>query len=187
MIPEFVNFMFVDFETTGIEVNDFDSDTYPIEIGCIFTDHNLMIKDTYEEFIKWEYFNNLNHWPSNNMKEAYNIHKIEIQDIIKNGRHPSTVVHEIVRKITSNFGLNTVTIVSDNAYFETYCMHKLFNHSDYFFGDYFHYTSWDINLLLKTVGVERLEDHSHRAFDDAASMYHQTLRALQKLDYFKEG
>jgi len=187
MIPEFINFCFCDFETTGVEVNDYDSDTYPIEIGCIFTDHNLMIKDTYEDFIKWEYFSNFCYWPEGNMKKAYNIHKIEIQDIIKNGGYPSTIVYEIVKKITSNFGTKTVTIVSDNAYFETYCMHKLFNHSDYVFWDYFHYTSWDINLLLKVLGIERIEAHNHRALDDAASMYHQTLRALQKINYFDGG
>lgn len=186
MIPEYVNFCFCDFETTGIEVYDYDSDTYPIEIGCIFTDHNLMIKDTYKSLIKWNEFvcSGNNDWPEGDMKEAYNIHKIDYGEVVSNGEYPKSIVSLMISKIVDNFGKKKVTIVSDNAYFETYCMAKLFKQSEYDFRRFFHYTSWDINLLLKAVGIERIEEHNHRALDDAASMYHQTLRALQKINYF---
>ena len=181
MIPEFVNFMFVDFETTGVKTDSFSNGSLPIEIGCIFTDHNLVIKDTYERFIWWDDFDKINMWSENSdFYEAYKIHNIEFKTIKKYGVYPHKIAEELVAKI---YDKDTFTIVSDNAYFETFFLHKIFNYSYLKFP--FHYTSWDINLLLKVAGTNKIKNHKHRALDDAANMYHRTLRSLEKLNYFE--
>lgn len=80
------------------------------------------------------------------------------------------------------------TLVSDNAYFDTLMMHKLFNESTNpsQFDDVFHYCLWDINMLCRSAGIKKTVDHNHDALSDASNMYQRTLRALQKINYFEK-
>jgi len=182
-----MEFIFFDFETTGIKANGLTTDDTPIELGMILTDENLIFKDRFQTYIKWPWMENFTQWPLQ-YRESYNIHNINIDTIKKYGNSPQEIIDSI--KIFLNTTINKTqynpTLVSDNAYFDTLMMHKLFNVSgdpqDFY--NVFHYTTWDINILYKSANVEKISEHSHDALGDAANMWHRTLRSLQKINYF---
>jgi hypothetical protein len=188
-----MNFIFFDFEATGINANGINAngtidDDFPIEIGMILTDENLIFKDHYHSFIQWDWMNENNKWPDK-YKKAYNIHKIDIETIKQYGLSPINVFKDIKKFINKNIKdcNNKPTLVSDNAYYDTLMMHKIVNcicPSDFY--DIFHYTTWDINILYKAAGIEKVSEHNHDALGDAANMWHRTLRSLQKINYFEK-
>ncbi len=176
-----MSLIFFDFETTGINPSDF-----PIEIGMVFCDEHLLIKDLYSSYIAWTEMRDWDEWPDNYLN-AYNIHKINLRVLKQQGELANECVKQIVEKVDkncSNIDKMKPTLVSDNAYFDTVFMKKLFEYSDYNFNDYFHYTTWDINMLYVPTNTKKAKSHTHRALDDAANMYHRTLRALEKIKYF---
>ena len=185
-----MHFIFFDVETTGITANGDGNDDYPIELAMILTDENLVFKDYLQAFINWPWINYYNFidWPSV-YRDAYHIHKIELQTIKQFGFSPESIVAKIRNLLTHNISAdnnNRPTLVSDNAYFDTLMLHKLFNESSQAnkFLELFHYTSWDINILYKAAGVEKASEHNHNALGDAANMWHRTLRSLEKIKYF---
>lgn len=166
MFPKGISFFFCDFETTGIKVDNFDSTTYPIELGYILTDEYLNLVDSNNFYIQWDWMNSMSMWLE----------------------HPDRdVLNKCCEMITSSinklprFSLKP-TIISDNAYFETFLFYKLFNNSKISFP--FHYTSWDINLLVKAADIKNVKEKSHSAIDDVSNMYIKTIRALEKIGYF---
>ena len=182
-----MNFVFFDFETTGINANGLEDDDVPIELGMILTDENLMFKDCFQSFIYLDWLFNYNEWPKK-YKEAYNIHKIDIETIKEYGKNEADVVISIKKFLSKNIrnSNNLPTLVSDNAYFDTLMMHKLFNNTNSASDFYktFHYTTWDINMLYKAANTKRVAEHTHDALGDAANMWHRTLRSLEKINYF---
>jgi len=176
-----MHFVFFDFETTGIAANGLEGDDLPIELGMILTDENLIFKDSYHTFISWDWMDKYDKWPDQ-YQEAYNIHKIDISRIKRNKKD----IIDIIFDIKSFTNKNLPTLVSDNAYFDTLMMHKLFNESGnpHEFYKIFHYTTWDINILYKAAGVKKVIEHNHDALGDASNMWHRTLRSLQKINYF---
>ncbi|MFW6247285.1 MAG: hypothetical protein ACOC22_03900, partial [bacterium] len=170
-----------DFETTGVAINNFSSRTYPIELGYILTDDHLNIIDSKDILIRWDWMNDFDNWPLD-MQDAYKIHRIELADVKMNGKNIESVVGYISNSLKKAKTDLRPTIISDNAYFETYNLHKIYNHSKKKFP--FHYTSWDINILCKSTNVEKTKEHSHRALDDAADMYTRVVRSLEKIGYF---
>lgn len=186
MFPKGISFFFCDFETTGIKVDNFDSTTYPIELGYILTDEYLNLVDSNNFYIQWDWMNSMSMWlehPDRDVLKAYEIHRIELEDIKRTGY----IVNKCCEMITSSinklprFSLKP-TIISDNAYFETFLFYKLFNNSKISFP--FHYTSWDINLLVKAADIKNVKEKSHSAIDDVSNMYIKTIRALEKIGYF---
>jgi|SRR6056297_332625 len=187
MFYEGMNFVFFDFETTGINANGLENDDVPIELGMILTDENLIFKDYFHAYIKWDWMSNLDCWPEK-YYEAFKVHKIDIETIKKFGKLSEIIIVEIKEFLNKNIkdSKKKPTLVSDNAYFDTLMMHRIFNDADLAkeFYNTFHYTTWDINILYKAAGVEKATDHNHDALGDAANMWHRTLRSLQKINYF---
>lgn len=178
-------FAFFDFETTGVNVNSFEYGDSPIEIGIVLTDEQLMIKDIYQSYIQWEKFKNWEHWPEDYQK-AYEVHGIDLKKLKGMGGTPQEVVNEL-KLLLLNHQKNPkdkFTLVSDNAYFDTFMMHQLFNQADEDFGTFFHYTTWDINILCKATNTKKSKQHDHSALGDASNMHQRTLRCLEKINYF---
>jgi len=183
-----MNFVFFDFETTGIKANGLESDDLPIELGMVLTDENLILKDNFQTYITWPWMDSHIEWPPP-YQNAYEIHKIDINTIKKNGEPIDHTIFSIKNFINKNIkdSEKLPTLVSDNAYFDTLMMHKLFNESGspYEFYKTFHYTTWDINMLYKAAGIKKASEYNHDALGDAANMWHRTLRSLQKINYFE--
>jgi len=173
--------IFFDFESTGINVSCMTPD-YPIEIGMVFCDDKLLIKDLFQSYIYWPWMDKCNEWPPA-YSEAYKIHKIELDHVIKNGIYSEELTKKISQLISKNCKNDKMkpTLVSDNAYFDTFMMHQLYDQPNDF---PFHYTTWDINILCVPLGIKKAKAHTHSALEDAISMHHRTVRALEKIGYF---
>jgi len=173
--------IFFDFETTGIRTSCDDDPDYPIEIGMVFCDDKLLIKDLFQSYILWPWMEQLDKWPSA-YDDAYAIHKINLNKIVEYGLKPEELTKDMNILIDKNCNKNRKpTLVSDNAYFDTFMMHRLYNRH----GDFpFHYTTWDINILYVPLGVKKPRTHTHSALEDALNMHHRTIRALEKINYF---
>src|SRR6056297_1558717 len=158
MFYEGMNFAFFDFETTGINANGQDDDL-PIELGIILTDENLLFKDHYQTYIKWEWMSQHEKWPERYL-DAYKVHNIELETIKKFGKLSEIIIVEIEEFLNKNIKdtkKQKTTLVSDNAYFDTLMMHKVFNNAlcAHEFYNTFHYTTWDINMLYTAAGVKK--------------------------------
>lgn len=179
-----MKFMFFDFETTGITTTgDIEIDSLPISVVMLMTDEYLIIEDICEvPLIKWPSFAKQTDWTKEQHK-AFQVHKIPFDDIIDYGVSPANAINKIISFVPNNLKMKP-TLVSDNAYFDTLMLNHLFNFEDKRITDYFHYTTWDINMLYKAAGVEKVIEHKHTAMSDVCNMYHRTLRALEKIRYF---
>jgi hypothetical protein len=184
MFYEGMQLVFFDFETTGINARGEPKDDKPIQLGMILTNDKLIIQKSYQTYIKWDWMDYYDVW-SGDYINAYKIHGIPLHYLKYEGRSPSEIISDISFFLPSqNNSQYKPTLVSDNAYFDTLMMHKLFNVSNDDFYDYFHYTTWDINMLYTSLGIKKASEHTHDALSDAANMYHRTLRALEKINYF---
>ena len=101
MIDPRNSFCICDFETTGI---DTDKDM-PIEIGCIFTDSNFVVKDIYSNLIFFqetrELIDNNNQWKTEGAKTAFEYHRIPAGELL-NGHGPRIIAEDIVKKVQEN-------------------------------------------------------------------------------------
>jgi DNA polymerase III epsilon subunit-like protein len=182
-------FCITDFETTGTDpLKD-----YPIEIGCIFTNHKFEILDVYTELLKpeditlWFDVNTLN-WRKEFIG-AYNIHKITPAEIINKGITFKEGVFRLVQKINnvrSMINNNKVKpiIISDCAYFEMAFMNKLFKLA----GEEnfpFHYCAYDTNLSLCVFSNIGDPKTTHRALNDASVLYIQLLKYIDEERKFR--
>jgi len=183
MFYEGMKFVFFDFETTGVNARGEPKDDKPIQLGMILTDDKLVIQNIYQTYIAWSWMYEYSKWPYD-FKNAYNIHKIELETLQQHGNTPAFIVDMIDVFLPKEKSQYKPTLVSDNAYFDTLMMHKLYNVTDKDFYDVFHYTTWDINMLYTSLGIKKASEHTHDALADAANMYHRTLRALEKIKYF---
>jgi len=173
--------IFFDFESTGVNVRGDVYDDFPIEIGMVLCDKNLIIKDIYQSYIIWNELRDLKEWNKEH-QDAYKIHKISIDKIQTLGQHPSNVCNDIYILLKTYYSNKSNPIlISDNAYFDTFMMHKLFRNNSF----PFHYTTWDINLLQISTNTKKVCKHDHTALGDSMNMYHRTLRALEKINYFR--
>jgi len=178
MINKKNRFCICDFETTGIA-----DESLPIEVGCIFTDHDFNVLSTYESLIKWDVVESLSanlRWPES-MRRAYEIHNIEIHDIVQHGFIPSRVSSDITNicKFIQQDD-RKVTMISDNAQFEWNYMKKLFEEREW----PFHYSCWDTTLLLETTPIGDPRNVEHRAISDAAGLHRHIIRALEYNKYW---
>lgn len=183
-------FVICDFETTGINT---DTD-YSIEIGIILTDEKFNVLETYNKLIKDQDMIGKNNITNNeycwNQKyiPAYNVHKIELKEIIENGIPPEMIRSDIMDMI-HKYKHNTkdkFILLSDNIQFEFNFMSKLFKESIHGFP--FHYCGWDSSLLLEVVtDVGDPKNVPHRALPDAFRLYKNLIRALDRTGTFQSN
>lgn len=181
MFYQGMDLIFFDFESTGVNVRGNKDDDIPIEVALVICDDKLIIKNIYNSLIKWNWMESYDKWPEI-YNDAYKIHKIKLNTIKENGKTIDKVcsnINQLLKNYTNN--QYKPTLISDNAYFDTFMMYKLFAEHNVF---PFHYTTWDTNTLVKAAGVRKAKEHPHNALDDAMNMYHRTLRSLEKINYF---
>ena len=172
-------FCFCDFETNGI-----DKESLPIEVGCIWTDVNLVILKTYEALTKWGNIQKKD-WYTPKVMGAYNIHKIQWEEYHGNGvtvecaaANISRVNQQLLKKY------DRIILISDNAKFETRHMEKMYYAQELKWD--FHYCTWDSSTLLYAAGVGDPEPE-HRAFRDAALLHKAMIEAMDRTRHLRNG
>lgn len=166
-------FCFCDFETTGV-----DKAALPIEVGCVFTDHELTVLGTYEALIRWPSLMDENGWPKH-AQSAYAVHKIGYDTYTARALKSEQVATDISDCVW-RYGnrRRTMTMVSDNARFEDFHMRKLFELTESAFP--FHYCVWDSSLLLELTNIGDVPHNlrgSHRALMDATRLHRRLCTA----------
>lgn len=170
-----------DFETTGLS---FDED-FPIEIGLIITDPQLVIQETYQTIIRYpdldKLLENETEWPAH-MIPAYNVHKISVEEY-KSGKSIAVVVEELRRLIakysqTVNGRKLTPVLTSDNIQFEYRWMDFILKYSGLSTASIFHYCGWDTSMTLDLITTVGDPKPVHRAFADTALLYRNLVRAF---------
>lgn len=192
MFKENIQFFICDFETTGVNP-DFD---FPIEIGGILTDNNFRILDTYKSLILYPEVKELLEKTKNKKDSnyvwpqcwapAFNVHKIQADELIRCGELPITVMNNIVDCVSKFKSKYTKTIIlSDNAQFEYSFMKKIFKsiENDNIFHKIFHYCAWDSSILLEGSGVGD-PIPVHRAFEDSALLHTALIRACERVKFY---
>jgi len=173
-------FCVCDFETTGIS-----NESFPIEVGCIWTDYKFNVLNTYESLVKWTALadNSLakNCWINEELS-AFKIHNISYEHY----KFFSLPVKDVVNKIkmiNSNIleKYKRIILISDNAKFESFHMQKMYDSVTEKWD--FHYCTWDTNLLLEGCGVGDPKP-AHRAFADAALLHTNIVRSLERIGYY---
>lgn len=182
-------YIFTDFETTGYYVNDQD---VPIEVGMIIADDEYNILDTYECFIN-SFDEKKTDWVGEEI-EAFKVHNIPFKTIKEKGLNPDTAVaqinmflanqHAIDFRNTKNKNVRFI-IMSDNGPMEYNAMQKLYKlaKAEQIFP--FHYSAWDINILINSVQKVMKGRAPHRALQDAFRMYKAVIRALERNGFRK--
>ena len=181
--------MFImDFETTGVNVfHTGETRDIPIEIGLIVTDPKLNILETYESFItpKSNYFNQ-DDWIGDQIY-AYNVHKINYTDWINRSIGYQVCRDELIKLADKYTTINPnrlkqvkPIIISDNAVFETACIRQIFG-DDYDYRDFFHYSTWDSNILLENTVGDPIP--VHRALRDCGVLHRNLVRAFDRLNW----
>lgn len=176
-------FCICDFETTGVDFKK----SLPIEVGCVFTNAQFDVLDTYHAMIMWEYYKGKDEWGAEG-NIAYTYHQISIEEyqiISKPVENVCTDIIYHINNINRIKGNRKTILLSDNAAFEFNFMKMLFDEAKMEFP--FHYCAWDSSLLLETIGVGDPPGDivSHRALEDAGQLHKYIVRALDKINYFK--
>lgn len=171
------NLIICDFETTGIADDDI-----PIEVGLIYCDQELNIRETFQSFINPG-------CPRQDLVtqerlRAFKVHGIMPEDIM-NAPAPEWVadrVREMCKRATMKNSRKPV-LTSDNIRFEWLHMKKLIKFFDgqpsYNIVDSFHYCGWDSTLLLDATGVGDPKP-AHRALADAGLLHAALVKAMDR-------
>lgn len=184
MIRKNTTFCICDFETTGVDPEK----DFPIEIGCIFTDSNFIVKNTMQSLIRFpEVVDKITdgdyvRWPAE-WTPAFDVHKIDAYKI-RGGFTPESIAADLI-EIVNEIKVDKTSkciILSDNAQFEYRFMEKIFKHTGKKFP--FHYCAWDTSLLLEASGVKD-PIPVHRAFADASLLHHAVVRAMERCDFYE--
>jgi hypothetical protein len=170
-------FVFVDFETTGIDTSTKSND-WPIEIACVFTDHNLKMLRTYTAPIFWPQFKLYLRWPDSYL-EAAEVHRIPFDKLREQGAHPVDVANDL-NNLCAEFMTTDrkPTLISDAPNFEAFHMQRLYKIKDNMTFP-FHYNWWSVYPAI-TMFDEKPALKLHRALDDVIVMYDAFLRAHVK-------
>lgn len=180
MFKETQQFVFMDFETTGIDTSS-GTKVKPIEIGCIWTDFQLNKLYEYQSLIKWSEFMLWSEWPVE-FQGAYNVHKIPLKRVQKKGKWQHEIVRDLIKidnKIRKNSKYKPV-IVSDAPNFEMFFTEMLFGSrgsSDF----PFHYNAWSIYPTIKLVDI-KMGVKPHNALADAKLMLESMREVYKKLN-----
>ena len=161
------NMVFMDYETTGIDTSIKTQDV-PIQIGCIFTNRHLEIKEEYQSHIKWPKMNLWKEWPEKHMP-AFKIHKISLETVKKYGLSPAKICKEL-KQVCSKFDPLPV-IISDAPSFEMFWTKLIFeNDTDRPTSFPFHYNAWSVYPLLQFDDIS-VDMKPHDAYEDALLLY----------------
>ena len=166
---------FMDYETTGIDTGTKTKDV-PIQIGCVFADHNMNIKEEYQTLIKWPKFNLWEEWPEIH-EPAFKIHKIKLEDIKKYGQTPRKICKDL--RFLCNLYDRKPVVISDAPNFEMFWTHYIFQKDTTRPNTLpFHYNAWSVYPLLQFDGIS-MEEKPHDALEDARIMYKAVKKAYE--------
>lgn len=187
-------FCWCDYETTGVDMCDL-----PIELGMIFTDHNLEIIDEFGGFIHWpviqdhfrkQLINNEElSWVSDKWGDGHKYHKIDPVEYLQSTdskyvTHWAETIVNYTNKLKKERNLDRIILISDNAFFETthtklICM----TCSNLEFP--FHYCTWDTSYFLEILGIGDPDNSPHRALDDVRLLLDHVKTANKLLNDYK--
>lgn len=177
---------FMDYETTGVDTSQ-TSDVVPISIGCVFAafqKKELVRLVEYYNLIKWDSLMKHLTWPEE-MKGAYNVHKILLSEIKEKGIWPYEVranLVEICREIQEcALTKRKTVIISDAPNFEMVMTEKIFgSRTD---PDWpFYRNAWSIYPLFQMADVQTLyHKKPHTALEDAKLLYEGMQEVLKTL------
>jgi len=173
MIDPRTTFCICDFETTGVDtVKD-----YPIEVGCVFTDSNFVVKGVYQHLILWDALaSQAGGWRPEHSKAAA-IHGIKVEDIQLRGRKDADIAPSIFKLVEEYSNpTKSMVLLSDNIQFEWAFMKRIMAAMQW----PFHYCGWDSSLLLEMSGVGDPVP-VHRALPDACLLQQALVRALERI------
>jgi DNA polymerase III epsilon subunit-like protein len=167
--------VFMDYETTGIDTGCKTKDV-PIQIGCVFTDKNLNIKEEYQTLIRWSKMNLWQSWPDVH-KPAFGIHKISLENVKKYGQTPKKVCKDL-RLLCKMFDRKPV-IISDAPNFEMFWTKFIFEKDVMRPALFpFHYNAWSVNPLLQFNDIS-IQEKPHDALEDARILYKAVKKAWE--------
>ena len=177
---------FLDFETSGIDTH-MASNTVPISIGAVFAafqGKELIKIVEYYNLIKWDFLMKHLTWPDE-MKPAFDVHKISLSDIKENGKWPYEIRQDLIEICLEiqEMCLNKrkVVILSDAPNFEMVMTEKIFgSRTD---PDWpFYRNAWSIYPLFQMADVKTLYNRKpHTALEDAKMLYDGMQEVLKTL------
>jgi oligoribonuclease (3'-5' exoribonuclease) len=177
-------YVFTDFETNGFYTNE---DDVPIEVGMAITDDEYNILDTLTFYLNTVDTDQVD-WEGEE-REAFKVHGITIDTLRREGKEPVTAVALINQFLNKQASINGRTtrfiIVSDNAQMEYNAMWKLYKMSNTRHLFPFHYSAWDINILINSIQKVEKGKILHRALPDVFRMYKAKIRALERNGFRK--
>lgn len=167
-------YCFIDFETTGLRTNPWNCSydltpsaiDEPIEIALVLTD------DKFNEINRLTMYINCSSKYTNTHEDlqwrqealvAFTVHNISPSTIQEFGNDYEDAMCKILVFLKEN-NICKPILVSDNIRFDWWFMQMIFE--DVKVEDVFHYSGWDIGLLLEMHGVKKPKK-KHRALDDA--------------------
>ena len=186
-IPKGVVLCICDFETTGVDTHT----DLPIEVGCVFVDHELKELGGYTALFKdGALFRFLDLRPDGPVwneaaLEGAKYHKIIFEQLVKDGV-ASHVAAEVISGLCDEFRPEggMVVLCSDNVQFEWHYMKHLFQGTGRPWP--FHYCGWDTSLLFEMTGTPE-KPMEHRALPDAYLILATIREARAKLQGLEQG
>lgn len=183
MFSENQYFVFMDYETTGVDTSS-GTMVKPIQIGCVYTDRWLNELYSYQELIKWSEFFYFEEWPLD-AQGAYKVHNISLTKIQKEGKWANEVALKLI-KIDNKIRKNVTdkqfkpVIISDAPNFEMFWTELIFgSRGNPSFP--FHYNAWSVYPTLKLLDV-KMGKKPHDALSDAKLMLEAMREVYEKLD-----
>jgi len=177
-------YLFTDFETTGLKITKTD---LPIELGMILTDDEYNILDTLSCYIN-PFDSSKTSWTEYEL-QAHKVHTIPFYKIKEEGITPLETVNKIQTMIDNQNKIDKhnsrYIIISDNGQFEYNSMQMLYEVADKPELFPFHYSAWDVNLLINSVQKVMKGRVSHKAIQDAFRVYKTVIRALERNGFRK--
>ncbi len=177
------NLFIMDFETNGLNV--LDGTSIPIEIGVIVTDNMLNFQESYTALIMPDSSDRTKvSWTGAEII-AYEVHKISVAEWINKSISYQSCKEHLVALANKYTEVDHTgkqikpIIISDNAIFETACVCQIFGNEDY--RNFFHYSSWDSNILLEHVVGDPIP--VHRALKDCGLLYRNLVCAYNNLNW----
>jgi oligoribonuclease (3'-5' exoribonuclease) len=162
----------IDYETTGIDMQDLD--TVPIQVGVIVTDTKLNELDRYESLIWFDEFNDYETWEeySKAATLAFQIHGIYTKTCLEEGKSAAIVAKDLIDLATKHkVDGGRIILVSDNIQFEwqltDILLREMVEH------DWpWHYCGWDTSILelVPELNFRDPEDPPHSALQDVEGL-----------------
>jgi len=183
MIKDNQYFVFMDYETTGIDTSRITKDR-PIQIGLVLTDSKFKKLLEYQRYIKWDSIMEIlfdNKWPEE-FQGAYKVHKIEPETIFVEGEYPYTIRQELNFHLKKYCNNRKPVIISDAPNFEMFWTEMIYG-SRQSKSFPFHYNAWSIYPTFQLLDVN-MDKKPHDALSDAKLLHKGMLEVSKKLKEF---